>query len=72
MSGTCAICGEKTGFRNKFRCLDGAICKRCYQIVTNDFSSTIARLTVQDLKKTYVKNAKSFVSKQDFIRTLDK
>lgn len=70
MAGVCDICGEKTGFRNKFRCQDGAICKKCYQIVSNDFSNTITRLTLSELKKVYIQNAESLVSKQDIMRKL--
>lgn len=70
MAGICDICGGKTGFRNIFRCQDGVICKKCYQVVSNDFSHTIAKLTLVELKETYIENAKSFVSKQDVIRKL--
>lgn len=57
MAGICDICGGKTGFRNSFRCQDGVICKNCYRIVSNNFSSTIAGSTLLELKKTYIRNA---------------
>lgn len=57
MAGVCDICGGKTGFRNSFRCQDGTICKNCYQIVSNNYTTTITRLTLLDLKKVYIKNA---------------
>lgn len=72
MAGVCDICGGKTGFRNQFRCQDGVICKNCYQIVTNNFSSTITKLTLRELKEVYVKNAVSFVSKQDVMQKIKK
>lgn len=49
----CDICGAVTG-RKKFRCRDGVLCKDCYQIVTNNFSSTVADKSLKDLKMTYV------------------
>lgn len=51
----CDICGAVIG-RKRFRCSDGVLCKDCYQIVTNNFSDTIADKTLQDLKMTYVQN----------------
>lgn len=57
MAGVCDICGGKTGFRNSFRCQDGTICKNCYRIVSNNYTATITRSTLLDLKKVYIKNA---------------
>lgn len=57
MAGVCDICGGKTGFRNTFRCQDGVICKNCYRIVSNNYTSTITKSTLLDLKKIYIKNA---------------
>lgn len=57
MAGTCDICGGKTGFMNTFRCQDGTICKNCYRIVSNNYTSTITKLTLLELKKNYIKNA---------------
>ena len=52
MAGNCDLCGEKLGFR-KFHCQDGVVCKKCYAIVSNGFSETIAKKTLAELKKTY-------------------
>lgn len=57
MAGICDICGGKTGFMNSFRCQDGVICKNCYRIVSNNYSDTITRSTLLDLKKRYIRNA---------------
>ena len=70
MAKACDICGEKTGFRNRFRCQDGVICKKCYQVVSNDFSRTIARSTVLELKKIYVDNADVFMSKEELLQRM--
>lgn len=51
----CDICGAVTG-RKKFRCRDGVLCKNCYQIVTNNFSGTVADRDLKDLKMIYVQN----------------
>lgn len=59
MAGVCDICGGKTGFRNTFRCQDGVICKNCYRIVSNHYSTTITRSTILDLKKIYIRNAQA-------------
>ena len=56
MAGNCDLCGEKLGFR-KFHCQDGVVCKKCYAIVSNGFSETIAKKTLAELKKTYEANA---------------
>ena len=50
MAGNCDLCGEKLGFR-KFHCQDGVVCKKCYAIVSNGFSETIAKKTLAELKK---------------------
>lgn len=57
MAGTCDICGGKIGFLNSFRCQDGTICKNCYRIVSNNYTSTITKSTLLELKKVYIKNA---------------
>lgn len=57
MAKICDICGGPTGFRNTFRCQDGVICKNCYKIVSNQFTTTITKSTLAELKKTYIKNA---------------
>lgn len=56
MARICDICGGKIGFK-AFHCQDGAICKHCYQIVSNQFTTTITKSTLAELKKTYIKNA---------------
>ena len=58
MAGTCGLCGGKTGFLNRFRCQDGAVCKNCYRIVSGNYSDTIARKTLKELKRIYVQNAR--------------
>lgn len=56
MARICDICGEKIGWK-AFHCQDGAICKRCYQIVSNHFTSTITQKKLAELKHTYRRNA---------------
>ena len=55
MAKTCDICGGKTGWRS-FRCQDGVVCRNCYLIVSSGYTTTIAKLTLDDLKRIYVKN----------------
>lgn len=57
MAGTCDICGGKIGFLNSFHCQDGTICKNCYRIVSNNYTSTITKSSLLELKKVYIKNA---------------
>ncbi|MCI2057379.1 MAG: DUF4428 domain-containing protein [Oscillibacter sp.] len=56
MAQNCDICGAEVGFLNKFRCQDGVICKKCYEIVSNHFATTITQMTLGELKRNYVKN----------------
>ena len=58
MAGTCDICGNKTGFLNQFRCQDGILCKDCYKIVSNHYSSTIAGSSLAELKKIHARNSR--------------
>lgn len=51
----CDICGAATG-RKKFHCRNGILCKDCYQIVTDNFKSTVADRDLDDLKMVYVQN----------------
>lgn len=72
MAGVCDICGGKIGFRNTFRCQDGVICKNCYRIVSNNFSSTITKSTLLDLKKNYIRNAQPLDIGADGFQTTKK
>ena len=72
MAGVCDICGGKTGFRNSFRCQDGTICKNCYRIVSNNYTSTITKSTLLDLKKVYIKNAPPVDMGEDGFQTTKK
>ena len=56
MSRTCDICGGKIGLK-AFHCQDGKICKRCYQIVSNNFTSTIIQKSLSELRAIYDQNA---------------
>lgn len=56
MSRTCDICGSKIGLK-AFHCQDGKICKRCYQIVSNNFMSTIIQKSLSELRAIYDQNA---------------
>lgn len=56
MARICDICGGTIGFK-AFHCLDGMLCKNCYRIVSNQFTTTITGSTLLDLKMTYIKNA---------------
>ena len=57
MEKNCDICGEKLGFRNQFRCLDGAVCKRCYRAVSGNYKVTIAKTPLSELKQRYLRFA---------------
>ncbi len=57
MSGTCDICGGKTGLFNTFHCQDGTICKNCYKIVSGNYADTVAGRTLVELKRLYIRNA---------------
>lgn len=56
MARTCDLCGGKIGWK-AFRCQDGAVCKRCYRIVSGSFAAPITGLTLQELKRRYVRSA---------------
>ncbi len=56
MAKICDICGGKIKFRS-FRCQDGTICKKCYPIVSNRFTSIITGKTITELRQIYEKNA---------------
>lgn len=58
MAAKCDICGGKTGFLRTFHCRDGVVCKNCYKIVSGNYANTIADLTLMELKKIYIKNAR--------------
>ena len=60
MTKTCDICGENLSFMNQFRCLDGAVCKRCYRIVSGNYQATIAKTPLSELKKRYIKFAELY------------
>lgn len=53
MAKVCDICKDSIGIRG-FKCIDGLICRKCYQIVTDQFSGTITDKTLHDLKIIYV------------------
>lgn len=72
MAGVCDICGGKTGFRNTFRCQDGVVCKNCYRIVSNNFTTTIARSSLADLKRIYIQNARPVDMGEEGFRTTKK
>jgi len=55
MPKTCDICGGKAKFPS-FRCQDGVVCKNCYLVVSNGYTSTIAKATLDELKRLYIKN----------------
>lgn len=57
MAAKCDLCGGKTGLFRTFHCLDGLVCKNCYRIVSGNYASTIANLTLLELKRRYIKNA---------------
>ncbi|MGL4790066.1 MAG: hypothetical protein ACRCW1_01550 [Anaerotignaceae bacterium] len=58
MAKTCDLCKKETGWRS-FRCVDGVLCKDCYSLVSNQFTSTITSCTLEELKKRYEKNVAS-------------
>ena len=60
MGKTCDICGGKTGFRNRFRCQDGVVCKRCYRIVSGNFATTIVKTPLSELKQRYLRFAELY------------
>ena len=57
MEKTCGICGGRIGFGNRFRCQDGAVCKRCYRIVSGNYATTIVKTPLSELKKRYLRFA---------------
>lgn len=71
MAGNCDLCGEKLGFR-KFHCQDGVVCKKCYAIVSNGFSETIAKKTLTELKKTYEAMRKQPELMQDIFQRIER
>ncbi|MBQ6207705.1 MAG: DUF4428 domain-containing protein [Oscillospiraceae bacterium] len=62
MKQLCDICGGTTGFRNRFRCQDGVICKNCYRIVSGVYTTTVAKLTLAELKRRYIRNTEALES----------
>ncbi len=71
MAKTCDICGEKIGLK-AFRCQDGVLCKDCYKLVSNNFTSTITTKTLLELKERYVQNAAPLELGQDGFLTTRK
>ena len=57
MAKTCDICGAKLGLLGTFHCQDGVVCKNCYRIVSGNYSTTIAKMTLAELKRLYIRNA---------------
>jgi len=57
MVKTCDICGGKVGLFQAFRCQDGVVCKKCYQIASGNYATTITKMTLAEVKKSYIKNA---------------
>ena len=55
MGQVCGICGGKAGF-GSFRCRDGKICRKCYEVVSNQFTRTISEMSLEDLKADYERN----------------
>ena len=62
MEKICGICGAKTGFLNRFRCQDGEVCKCCYRIVSGVYTTTVAKLTLAELKRRYIRNTEALES----------
>lgn len=56
MARMCDLCGKKTGWR-AFHCQDGVICKDCYKIVSNHYTTTVTGKTLAELRKDYRQNA---------------
>ena len=51
MARMCDLCGKKTGWR-AFHCQDGVICKDCYKIVSNHYTTTVTGKTLAVLSVT--------------------
>ena len=50
---TCDICHKPIGIFNKFRCVDGYICKGCYKKASRNYTETIAAKTLDELKMLF-------------------
>lgn len=57
MAKYCDICNGKIGLKG-FHCQDGTICKKCYRIVSNNFSEVITFRTLDELKCSFRTNSK--------------
>lgn len=69
---SCDICGGKTGLFHTFRCRDGKLCKKCYQIASGNYASTISGLTLTEVKKRYIRNAQPLDMGEDGFQTTKK
>ncbi|BDR57719.1 DUF4428 domain-containing protein [Xylocopilactobacillus apicola] len=61
MKQDCVICGQPLGFM-KFKCRDGAVCKKCYRIVSQEYTQTIVDRDTSDLLAIFEK----YKSQPDF------
>lgn len=57
MGRVCGICGGQIGWK-AFRCIDGAVCKDCYRIVSNHYTTAITKMTLEELKQSYQRNSR--------------
>lgn len=64
MAKYCDICEKSIKFKG-FRCKDGIVCKKCYEIVSNHYTDTITGKTTSELKKIYNVNAAPIEIGQD-------
>lgn len=48
---TCDVCQKPLGVFNKFRYVDGYICKECYKKASNHFAETIVKKNLSEIKE---------------------
>lgn len=61
----CLVCGRKLRII-KFRTLDGFLCKKCYQVVSFNYTRTVTRVSHQEISKIFEESRKNTNPKIDF------
>ncbi|OFK22424.1 DUF4428 domain-containing protein [Olsenella sp. HMSC062G07] len=65
---TCDICGKKLGFR-KFKYSTGVICKDCYKLASESYTTTIAEKTFDEVMAAYDRRKSQLESDVNFLPT---
>lgn len=62
---TCDVCGAKLSFMGRFRYAEGHICKECYKKASQQYTQTITKKTLTEIRKL-CQNHSGIKQEQDF------